>query len=65
MERVRLSKDEKHIEFTRMDNVPNSPKKFKQSTEIEALYRFVYENDIRKEAFEVVDVIAKDSRAKK
>ena len=65
MERVKLSKDEKHIEFTRLDNVPTSPKKFRACTEIEALYRFVYENDLRKEAFEIVDIISKKRKAAK
>ena len=35
--------------------IPLSLKKFRQSPEIEGFYRFVYENDLRVEAFAILD----------
>gem|GEM_PF-4732270 len=49
-------------------SLPSSMKKFRQSPEIEGFYRFIYENDLRTEAFEIIDKIAqtrKSSRSKK
>ena len=38
--------------------IPASLKKFRQSPEIEGFYRFIYENDLRTEAFEIIDDIS-------
>ncbi len=38
--------------------IPASLKKFRQSPEIEGFYRFIYENDLRTEAFEIIDNIS-------
>ena len=39
-------------------SVPASLKKFRQSPEIEGFYRFIYENDLRTEAFDIIDNIS-------
>ena len=51
-----------------MGEVPSSLKKFRQSPEIEGFYRFLYENELRVEALEIVDkllVVRKDKTKKK
>lgn len=45
--------------------VPASLKKFRQSPEIEGFYRFIYENDLRTEAFEIIDNISQKRAAAK
>lgn len=55
MEKVKISKDGKSINFVQSEQLPTSAKKFRQSPELEGFYRFIYENDLRKEAFEVID----------
>lgn len=40
---------------------PNVPKNFRQQADIEAFYRFVYENDLRLEALDII----KNVRAQK
>ena len=56
-EKVKLSKDGSSIDFVQSDNLPTSTKKFRQSPEIEGFYRFIYENDLRAEAVDVLDQI--------
>lgn len=56
-EKVKLSKDGNSIDFVQSDSLPTSTKKFRQSPEIEGFYRFIYENDLRTEAVEVLDRI--------
>jgi hypothetical protein len=56
-EKVKLSKDGSSIDFVQSDSLPTSTKKFRQSPEIEGFYRFIYENDLRTEAVEVLDRI--------
>ena len=46
-------------------SIPASLKKFRQSPEIEGFYRFIYENDLRTEAFEIVDKISQARAAAK
>ena len=53
-EKVNLSKDGSSIDFVQSDNLPTSTKKFRQSPEIEGFYRFVYENDLRVESYEIL-----------
>ncbi len=52
-----------------MENqIPASLKKFRQSPEIEGFYRFIYENDLRTEAFQIIDDITQkrmDAKTKK
>jgi hypothetical protein len=45
---------EGNIDFT-MGEVPSSLKKFRQSPEIEGFYRFLYENELRVEALDIID----------
>lgn len=44
-------------EFPGNENLPASAKKFRQSPEIEGFYRFIYENDLQKEAHEILEKI--------
>lgn len=57
MAKVKLSKDGNSIDFVQSDNLPSSIKKFRRSPEIEGFYRFVYENLLQREAFEIINRI--------
>ena len=56
-DKVKLSKDGSSIDFVASDSLPTSTKKFRQSPEIEGFYRFIFENDLRSEAAEILDRI--------
>jgi hypothetical protein len=64
-EKVKLSEDGSSIDFVASDSLPTSMKKFRQSPEIEGFYRFVYENDLQREAFDILKVKAKPVKAAK
>jgi hypothetical protein len=64
-DKVKLSKDGTSIDFIVSENIPASVKKFRHSPEIEGLYRFIFENDLQKEAFEILDRIVGARKAKK
>lgn len=64
-EKVKLSKDGSSIDFVQSESIPTSVKKFRQSPEIEGFYRFIYENDLQKEAFEILEKIVQSRKAKK
>lgn len=64
-DKVKLSKDGNSIDFVVSENIPTSVKKFRHSPEIEGLYRFIFENDLQKEAFEILDRIVGARKAKK
>lgn len=65
-EKVKLSKDGNSIDFVQSDSLPTSLKKFRQSPEIEGFYRFIFENDLQKEAYEILDrIVAARKAAKK
>ncbi|MCM2281906.1 MAG: hypothetical protein NDI61_08685 [Bdellovibrionaceae bacterium] len=53
-EKVKLSKDGSSIDFVASDSLPTSVKKFRQSPEIEGFYRFIFENDLRVEGYEIL-----------
>jgi hypothetical protein len=57
---------EGNIDFT-MGEVPSSLKKFRQSPEIEGFYRFLYENELRVEALEIIDklLVVRKEKSKK
>lgn len=58
--KVKLSDDGSSIDFVQSDSLPSSTKKFRQSPEIEGFYRFVFENDLQSEAFDILEqIIAK------
>jgi hypothetical protein len=56
-EKVKLSEDGSSIDFVQSDTLPTSIKKFRQSPEIEGFYRFIFENDLQREAFEILEQI--------
>lgn len=64
-EKVKLSKDGNSIDFVQTDNIPTSLKKFRQSPEIEGFYRFIYENDLHKEAYEILERIVSQRKIAK
>lgn len=64
MDKVRISKDGSSIDFTQSETLAN-PKKFRSSVEVESFYRFVYENDLRKEALEIIERIISQRKAAK
>lgn len=64
-EKVKLSEDGSSIDFTASDSLPSSIKKFRQSPEIEGFYRFIYENDLQREAFEILEQIIQRRKAMK
>jgi hypothetical protein len=64
-EKVKLSKDGHSIDFVQTDNIPTSMKKFRHSPEIEGFYRFIYENDLQKEAFEILEKIVNQRKVAK
>jgi hypothetical protein len=57
VEKVKISKDGSAIDFVQSEKVPVSPKKFRQGPELEGFYRFIFDNDLRKEALQVIDRI--------
>ncbi len=64
-DKVKLSKDGSSIDFVQSESIPTSIKKFRQSPEIEGFYRFIYENDLQKEAYEILERIVNARKAKK
>lgn len=64
-EKVKLSKDGNSIDFVQSESIPTSLKKFRQSPEIEGFYRFIYENDLQKEAFEILERIVQGRKQKR
>lgn len=64
-DKVKLSKDGSSIDFVQSESIPTSVKKFRQSPEIEGFYRFIFENDLQKEAFEILERIIIARKAKK
>ncbi len=56
-DKVKLSEDGSSIDFVQSDSLPSSIKKFRQSPEIEGFYRFIYENDLQREACEILEKI--------
>lgn len=63
--KVKLSKDGSSIDFVASDTIPNSMKKFRQSPEIEGFYRFISENDLRSEAYQIIRSIFLQRKAQK
>jgi hypothetical protein len=54
MEKVKISKDGASIDFIQSETLVN-PKKFRSSVEIESFYRFISENDLRKESLDIIE----------
>lgn len=51
------STNTKDKKTTDADALPSSFKKFRRVPEVEAFYRFIYENDLRKEGKVIIDKI--------
>ena len=64
MEKVKISKDGSSIDFIQSETLAN-PKKFRSSVEVESFYRFVHENDLRKESLEIIERIISVRKAAK
>ncbi len=64
-EKVKLSEDGSSIDFQTSDSLPTSMKKFRQSPEIEGFYRFVFENDLQREASDILERIMNRRKALK
>lgn len=64
-DKVKLSEDGSSIDFTASDSLPSSIKKFRQSPEIEGFYRFIYENDLQREAYDILNQIIQRRKALK
>lgn len=43
------------INFTASESIPTTPKKFRKSHEVAGFYKFIYEHDLRQEAFDVIE----------
>lgn len=64
MQKVKISKDGSSIDFVQSETLVN-PKKFRSSVEVESFYRFVFDNDLRKEALEIIERISARRKAAK
>lgn len=64
MEKVKISKDGASIDFIQSETLAN-PKKFRSSIEVESFYRFISENDLRKEALDIIERIIAERKAAK
>jgi hypothetical protein len=64
MEKVKISKDGASIDFVQSETLAN-PKKFRSSVEVESFYRFVNDNDLRKEALEIIERILSARKVEK
>lgn len=62
-DKVKLSEDGSSIDFVQSDSLPSSTKKFRQSPEIEGFYRFIYENDLQREAYDILNQIIQRRKA--
>jgi hypothetical protein len=63
--KVKLSEDGSSIDFVQSDTLPSSVKKFRQSPEIEGFYRFIFENDLQREAYEILEKIIARRKAER
>ena len=59
------NKRNKETEGPNHHGIPTSIKKFRQTPEIEGFYRFIYENDLRVETFEIIDRISEKRKTSK
>lgn len=64
-EKVKLSKDGSSIDFVQSESIPSSVKKFRQSPEMEGFYRFIFENDLQREALVILEGIIQERKEKK
>ena len=64
MEKVKISKDGASIDFIQSETLAN-PKKFRASVEVESFYRFIFENDLRKESLEIIERLVAERKVAK
>ena len=64
MEKVKISKDGASIDFIQSETLAN-PKKFRSSVEVESFYRFISDNDLRKESLSIIERIIGERKAAK
>ena len=62
MDLIKFSEEKGTIEFNKEDSVPIAIKKFRKSPELKSLYKFIYENDLRKDAFLVINNLFKSRK---
>ena len=62
MESIRFSEENNTIEFNNQDPLPGVIKKFRKSSELKDLYKFIHENDLRKEAFQIFNILFKNRK---
>lgn len=63
MAKVKVANDG-NIDFVQAESLPTNIKKLRQSPEIEGFYRFVFENDLRVEAYDIIDRLLNDRKVK-
>ncbi len=63
MELIKFSEEKCAIEFNKEESpVPVAVKKFRKSPELKSFYKFIYENDLRQEAFLVINSLFKSRK---
>lgn len=63
MAKVKVANDG-NIDFVQAESLPTNIKKLRQSPEIEGFYRFVFENDLRVEAYDIIDKLLLERKLK-
>lgn len=63
MAKVKVANDG-NIDFVQAESLPTNIKKLRQSPEIEGFYRFVFENDLRQEAHDIIEKLLIDRKLK-
>ncbi len=63
MAKVKVANDG-NIDFVQAESLPTNIKKLRQSPEIEGFYRFVFENDLRVEAYDIIDKLLNERKLK-
>lgn len=51
--------------ISREESAPMTPKTFRNHPDMENFFRFIYDNDLRVEALQIIDTIIVDRRARK
>ena len=63
MELIKFSEEKDTIEFNKEESpLPVAIKKFRKSPELKSFYKFIYENDLRKESFQAINSIFKSRK---
>jgi hypothetical protein len=63
MAKVKVANDG-NIDFVQAESLPTNIKKLRQSPEIEGFYRFVFENDLRVEAYDIIEKLLNERKVK-